>query len=253
MEDFAASRGQDVAAFEKEMRDKMEDPAFVDEMLRRSVPSAAQLAFYRRFLGARDGIRNTAAFAYNWSLGWVGSRIDYAYTRLPPNGPSLMQELYDVHGYEIFEVGAFNADPHAGNIILDERDDTLSLIDYGQLIEITEEDKKAFAYIVLGIENDDEELIRHGYTLIGNDVSWRGRGRVVDMRPPPPAVAGAFATMHFGGAAGLQKGLRCLGFQSVAESIGPELQVINIRRVSSDGVCYSGLRRLLQMVERLHY
>ena len=52
--------------------------------------------------------------------------------------------LYRVHGFQIFEVGAFNADPHAGNILLDENTQTVSLIDYGQLVQISEKDRVAF-------------------------------------------------------------------------------------------------------------
>ena len=31
-----------------------------------------------------------------------------------------MKQLYDMHGYQLFTHGAFNADCHAGNVLLDE-------------------------------------------------------------------------------------------------------------------------------------
>jgi len=97
---------------------------------------------YSAYILFKDSIRNLTAFTYNWTLGWVGSGIDYEYSRRPIDAPSLMARLYEVyrltltltlnitltlmtrlyevHGYEMFNVGAFNADPHAGNVILDE-------------------------------------------------------------------------------------------------------------------------------------
>ena len=52
-------------------------------------------------------------------------------------------------------MGAFNADPHAGNILLDEASETLALIDYGQLVHISEKDRVAF--VTAGAKNRTAE------------------------------------------------------------------------------------------------
>ena len=48
-----------------------------------------------------DQVRNAAAFAYNWTLGFIGAPISYEHTQVPPNGPALIQFLFDVHAYEV--------------------------------------------------------------------------------------------------------------------------------------------------------
>ena len=230
--DFAQTQGQSARDFEAEMKKKMmEDAAFLDELLARAVPTRAQLIAYRTLLSVRAGLYNTCAVAYNYTLGgWllsplgIASSLPYASASLPPNGPMLMESLYAAHAIEIFEVGAFNADPHAGNVLLDEESETLYLIDYGQLVKISEADRTAFAYLIVGLNESDAQACDASFRQWGVDSTWKKDG--ASMRPPPDWVALTSAHINFGGAAGLAYGLRSFEFSSVAEMLGGGLDAI---------------------------
>ena len=55
--------------------------------------------------------------------------------------------LLDVHGFEIFNVGIFNGDPHPGNILVLD-DDRLGLIDYGQVKRLSSTSQLKLARLV---------------------------------------------------------------------------------------------------------
>jgi len=229
--DFARTQGQGAREFEAEMKRRMmEDPQFLDELLARAVPTRSQLVMYRTYLSVRAGLYNTVALAYNCTLRWllmplgVRSSLPYTSAALPPNGPMLMEALYAAHAIEIFEVGAFNADPHAGNVVLDEETETLYLIDYGQLVKISEADRTAFAYLIVGLNESDAEACAASFRSWGVDSTWKKDG--VSLRPPPSWTALTSAHINFGGAAGLAYGLRSFEFSSVAEMLGGGLDAI---------------------------
>ena len=69
--------------------------------------------------------------------------------------------LLDVHGYQIFQQGLFNADCHPGNILVVE-DDKLGLIDYGQCKRLTSEERARVAHLVLSVarKESDEQVAR---------------------------------------------------------------------------------------------
>lgn len=54
----------------------------------------------------------------------------YEWTKCSLNLGKLIEILCKVHGYELFQLGLFNGDPHPGNILL-LSDGRLGLIDYG--------------------------------------------------------------------------------------------------------------------------
>jgi aarF domain-containing kinase len=64
--------------------------------------------------------------------------------------------LIDVHGYQIFVNGAFNGDPHPGNVLVLE-DGRLGLIDYGQTRRLTHEERLGFARVVLALGNGSSD------------------------------------------------------------------------------------------------
>lgn len=83
--------------------------------------------------------------------------------------------LFDVHGYQIFNQGLFNADAHPGNILIIQNNDgkdtdgkrnrsserpKLGLIDYGQCKRLNPEERQKVARLVLSVANDesDEEI-----------------------------------------------------------------------------------------------
>ena len=87
--------------------------------------------------------------------------------------------LFDVHGYQIFNQGLFNADAHPGNILIIERiaesnndkhnnirnknRPKLGLIDFGQCKRLNEEERQRIARLVISVANEesDEQVALH--------------------------------------------------------------------------------------------
>jgi hypothetical protein len=66
--------------------------------------------------------------------------------------------LFDVHAFELFEVGTFNADPHPGNLIA-ASDGRIGLIDYGQCTAVSVESRTHVAELMVAVASggsDDE-------------------------------------------------------------------------------------------------
>lgn len=68
--------------------------------------------------------------------------------------PTLMDLLIEVHGHEMLIDGAFNGDPHAGNILICP-DGKLGLIDYGQVKRLSDEKRKKLARIFCALVEED--------------------------------------------------------------------------------------------------
>lgn len=118
---------------------------------------------------SRDLIRNTVAFSYNYTLGLggiLGAPIDYKSTPMPVNGPNVTKLLYKVHGHQVFHDGCFNADPHAGNVMICD-DGRLGLIDYGNAPTLNKDTRKKIANFILAIEREDDDEIIKCYKAIG--------------------------------------------------------------------------------------
>ena len=68
--------------------------------------------------------------------------------------------LVRLHGYEIFHDGAFNWDPHPGNVLL-MPDGKLRLIDYGEVKRMSVSDGIIFAKLIIALDKEDrEEVVR---------------------------------------------------------------------------------------------
>lgn len=63
---------------------------------------------------------------------------------------SYIDLLIDVHGYQIFEAASFSADPHPGNI-MELPDGKLGLIDFGQTKYLNDEERLAYAQVVVDL------------------------------------------------------------------------------------------------------
>ena len=63
---------------------------------------------------------NAVIAIHNHTIGFLfpEHRRSYQHTVMPPNLASIISLLLRVHAFEIFELGAFNADPHPGNILM---------------------------------------------------------------------------------------------------------------------------------------
>jgi hypothetical protein len=119
--------------------------------------------------------------------------------------------------------GYFNADCHAGNVLLDEETNNLSLIDYGQLIGPLDLAKRAiFARLIIAVDKKDAAMCKEAFDLLrewmekttGNDAGfvWKETGEI-----NPPHACLAFASLQLGGTVGLVTALEQLGFDSVAD------------------------------------
>ena len=85
---------------------------------------------------------------------------------VPLNGPRLARLLYDVHGYEIFQLGLFNSDPHAGNVFM-MPDGKLGLIDYGACMRLTAEQRSSIAHLLIAIADEDDEAVPPAFWACG--------------------------------------------------------------------------------------
>jgi aarF domain-containing kinase len=77
---------------------------------------------------------------------------------------SWIDALFDVHGYQIFQVGLFNADCHPGNILVVEEDDgspatRLGLIDFGQCKQLSPDEQVRIARLVLSVANKESDQV----------------------------------------------------------------------------------------------
>jgi aarF domain-containing kinase len=72
--------------------------------------------------------------------------------------------LIDVHGYQIFQNGCFNGDPHPGNC-LQLKDGRLGLIDFGQTRRLTETERYDLARIVCALNDPSTDAIGIDYAM----------------------------------------------------------------------------------------
>eukprot|EP00158_Paraphelidium_tribonemae_P004662 Partr_v1_DN26894_c2_g1_i2_m40184 putative AarF domain containing kinase len=135
----------------------MPKPTARDQLVQRVVFGVRKL--YQSLVVA---FNKTGILAYNWTFGWFTKPIPMHMANegmVPPiNPPYLTQLLVKVHGHQVLIDGFFNADPHPGNIML-LNDGRLGLIDYGQVKEITEEQRYNFGKMILAILTRDRDHI----------------------------------------------------------------------------------------------
>ncbi|CAM9270428.1 unnamed protein product [Discosporangium mesarthrocarpum] len=131
-------------------------------------PSATEMSWYRSLIVTRAVVMNCVAVLYNalWSPLTGQKRIERVETKLPFNTAHMIELLFRVHGHQIFVDGAFNGDPHPGNILLTP-DGKLGLIDYGQVKHMTLPDRVKLARLVVALAEDDKEAVVGAYTDMG--------------------------------------------------------------------------------------
>ena len=142
---------------------------FMEEQKNKPKPSVKELERIKMNIKIRDSIWNGLAFMVNNSFGYVfyllGNRdqniIDYKSTIIPLNIKYYLDLCMDIHGYELIMDGAFNADPHAGNLLI-LNDGRMGLIDYGQVKHLTINDRILLSKLILSIKNNDKDsIIKH--------------------------------------------------------------------------------------------
>ena len=141
---FAAQRGMTLDALLAEERALNREALARGEL--RCGPSAAQSA------------------TWAWQLGWanfLGRLVGRAPQRVPLNHAALLDELLRVHAHEVLVDGAFNGDPHPGNLLITRpqpgsQRHALALIDYGQVKELTLEERLKVARLMVALARADE-------------------------------------------------------------------------------------------------
>lgn len=76
-----------------------------------------------------------------------------------------------INSHQILEDGVFNADPHAGNVMLCD-DGRLGLIDYGNTPTLTPEERIDIARLIVALDESDDDAVveifeKLGYTIHG--------------------------------------------------------------------------------------
>ena len=140
---FAARRGITVAALVAE-----EDAATAAALARgelRCGPSAADMGAWASQLRWR-----------NWARALVGLPPEH----VPLNHAALVDELLAVHGYEVLIDGAFNGDPHPGNVLVSRPRGPagpvhLALIDYGQVKQLDAPRRLLLARLIAALARAD--------------------------------------------------------------------------------------------------
>jgi len=82
---------------------------------------------------------------------------------VPLNHARLMDELLRVHGHEVFVDGAFNADPHPGNVLVTKAGGRtrLALVDYGQVKTLTPQQRLQLSRLIVGLSRADHSNPEH--------------------------------------------------------------------------------------------
>lgn len=135
---FAQRRGVSIDTFIQEERAKDEEALKNGHM--RCGPTAIEME------GHISKIR--------WS-NWLGSFLGMKPSHVPLNHAQLVDELLSVHGHEVLIDGAFNGDPHPGNVLVSRLTPTsqprLALVDYGQVKILPQHQRLALARLIIAL------------------------------------------------------------------------------------------------------
>eukprot|EP00943_MAST-04B_sp_MAST-4B-sp1_P007507 g7507.t1 len=123
--------------------------------------SKNHIYLYQVLIRCGDYISNFFRVLNNYTVGIViGKQVKCHWSTLPLNVPAILEDLWLVHGHELFVDGAFNGDPHPGNILLLENG-SIGLIDYGQVKRLDTEMRLKIAKMIIALANGDKkEVVR---------------------------------------------------------------------------------------------
>mmetsp|Transcript_23888 Transcript_23888/g.34199 ORF Transcript_23888/g.34199 Transcript_23888/m.34199 type:complete len:392 (+) Transcript_23888:259-1434(+) len=129
---------------------------------------------YERMIFVLNKVRqaeNASSAVFNNTLGRIPNVPYKPYTPrkfLPLNHAKLIDNIIYIHGHEVMVNGAFNGDPHPGNILLlgvdeegEQHQPQLGLIDYGQVPILQKEVRLKFCELIIALsENNRDEVVR---------------------------------------------------------------------------------------------
>ncbi|SPQ98558.1 unnamed protein product (mitochondrion) [Plasmodiophora brassicae] len=133
------------------------------------------------FLTIMDVIHNTFAFTMNQTAVRIGLARprEYRWSEKQINLSAILNLLLTVHAHQIFIDGAFNGDPHPGNIML-LKNGKVGLIDFGQVKHISKETRLSLARLIKAIADEDRPAVLRamhegGYQAKNNidDITYR--------------------------------------------------------------------------------
>merc|ERR1711937_408741 len=122
-DEVAAAQGKTRAELEAEFKRQLADPKELQKLMAQAPPTSFQIQCARLYMRAWDVVLNTVGRLTGRAARW---------STLPLDAPALMRLIFNVHAHQLFEDGVFNADPHAGNILICE-DGRLGLVDFGNV------------------------------------------------------------------------------------------------------------------------
>jgi aarF domain-containing kinase len=121
---------------------------------------------------------------WNWLRGWLGCPP----THVPLNHAHLMDELLRVHGHEVLVDGAFNGDPHPGNVLVSRprghaQPPRIALVDYGQVKVLCREDRLKVARLMAAHARADPSSRAHRTRICAlmRDMGFSGERGDVDV------------------------------------------------------------------------
>jgi aarF domain-containing kinase len=146
MEMFAKRRGITTAALLAE--EEAANKAAIAKGVLRMGPTASEMDMFQSSLW--------------WSNLWKRA-TGQAPEHVPLNHARLMDELLRVHGHELFVDGAFNADPHPGNVLVTRAGGRtrLALVDYGQVKTLSQHQRLQFARLIVALSRADHSNAAH--------------------------------------------------------------------------------------------
>lgn len=173
---YAESKGMTLEELEEEQKEKIRR----GEIEKRDVhDEARRMRAIGTMVRVADVAKNSGRALYNWTVGWVAPNLEYQWSTLPINLGEILDLLNKVHAHEIFVDGAFNGDPHPGNILLCP-DGRLGLIDYGQVKRITMEQRMQYARLIVALARGTRDDVIDRYIDLGvktkymkRDFLWR--------------------------------------------------------------------------------
>jgi aarF domain-containing kinase len=181
-ERYASSQGLSLNEFKMQEEEKLRKLRSEGGNL--NGPSTTEFATYINLLNMKRKTENVSAFLHNWTIGWVPGTERKSYQGkdiLPLNLSKLVDDLIMIHGHEVLVDGYFQGDPHPGNVIIclsSKRNDMkLGLIDYGQVKEITKDERLLMCKIIIALADDDKDKI----VRLMKEAGYRSKGMNPEM------------------------------------------------------------------------
>eukprot|EP00750_Incisomonas_marina_P025540 INCI555.1.p1 GENE.INCI555.1~~INCI555.1.p1 ORF type:complete len:551 (-),score=111.57 INCI555.1:127-1779(-) len=185
LKSLAAAEGKTLQQFRRDLETKFMDPAERQKLVDAMPSSEAE--FDRAIMVVRvlNFFRRLMAGVFNWTVGLIPGvqPVQAKELTVPLNGSRIMLQLFAIHAEMLFEHGIANADPHAGNIMVMD-DGRLGLIDYGSVLELTEEKRVAYARYIIALsdENPSDEKIVEAFHQVGFYTKGQERLKAWDER-----------------------------------------------------------------------